>query len=495
MSDTVKSKGKKIKILIAASEVVPFAKTGGLADVAGALPKALKKQGHDVRLVMPRYKGIDETKFGIKETGLEVNIDIALFGHKGAIKEAKYPGTDIPVYFIDNTEFFFRGELYRTPEGEYHDNAERFMFFSRAVLEMIRIMDFKPDIIHCNDWHTGLIPVYLKNLYGREKFYGEIKTLYSIHNIAYQGIYEKEKLSHAALPAGLFNPGELEFYGKINYMKGGIVFSDAVNTVSERYKDEIQTPRFGYGLDGVLRGRKKDLYGILNGIDYDIWNPKTDTHLYINYDYGEMDNKDKLKKKLLEENGLKYHENVPLLGLVSRLDGQKGMDFIAAVMDDMMRMNLQFIVLGTGEERYHKALLDHANSFPEKMAARIKFDNTLAHNIYAGSDIFLMPSHFEPCGLGQLISLRYGTIPVVRETGGLADTVAQYNFKTKQGNGFVFSGYDPADFLKAVRVAADTYKNRNVWRKLRERGMKLDFSWESAAEKYTGLYNKIIGGK
>ena len=492
MTDIKNTKNKSLKILLAASEVVPFAKTGGLADVAGALPKALKKLGHDVRVVMPRYKPIDEDKFSIHKTGLSFDVDIALFKHAAEIKETVFPNTDIPVYFVDNTEFFYRDELYRTPQGEYWDNAERFMFFSKAVMEMIRIMDFKPDVIHCNDWHTGLVPVFLKNFYNTIDFYKDIGTVYSIHNIAYQGVYGSEILSHAGLPASLFSMDKMEFYGSVNFMKGGMVFADIINTVSNKYREEIQTPEFGWGLDGVLQSRKNDLYGVVNGIDYSIWDPALDKYIPVNYAPDTIQVKQTIKKKLLEENGLKFSENVPLIGLISRLDDQKGLDFIAAIIDDMMKMNLQFIVLGTGEEKYHKLLTEHRQAFPEKMAVNIKFDNKLAHNIYAGCDMFLMPSHFEPCGLGQLISLKYGTVPVVRETGGLADTVKQYNFKEKTGNGFVFSGFDPQDLLQAIRIAVDTFKNKTAWKKLMMNGMKENFSWEHAAGEYVEIYKKAM---
>lgn len=490
-----KKSPKKLKILFAASEVVPFAKTGGLADVAGALPKALRELGHDVRIVMPRYECINGEKFGIKPTQYAVNVDIALYNHRGEIHESTVPGTDIPVYFIDNPEFFHRPELYRTPQGEYWDNAERFIFFSRAVVEMIKEIGFQPDVINCNDWHTGLIPVYLKTIYSGDEFYKNIKTVYSIHNIAYQGAFDKSKLLHAGLWWDIFTMDKIEFYDMVNFMKGGIVFADKVNTVSEKYREEIMTPEFGYNLDGVLRNRQQDVVGILNGIDYSAWDPKTDKLLYSNYSEETIEDKENVKKKLLEENGLKYVEGVPLLGLVSRLDDQKGLDFIAAIIDDMMRLNIQFVLLGTGEERYHHMFNHLKNKYPEKLGVNIKFDNKIAHNIYAGSDMFLMPSRFEPCGLGQLISLKYGTIPIVRETGGLADTVKQYNFKTRQGNGFVFSGYNPWDLLHAIRMAADSYKNRTVWKRIMNNGMKQDFAWEGSAEHYVALYEKAMGIK
>ena len=488
-----KKSPKKLKILFAASEVVPFAKTGGLADVAGALPKALRELGHDVRIVMPKYQSINDEKFGIKPTKYAVNVDIALYNHRGEIYESTVPGTDIPVYFIDNPEFFHRAELYRTPQGEYWDNAERFMFFSRAAVEMIKEIDFKPDVINCNDWHTGLIPVYIKTIYSGDDFYKNIKTVYSIHNIAYQGVFDKYKLLHAGFSWDIFTMDKIEFYDMVNFMKGGIVYADKVNTVSEKYREEIMTPEFGYNLDGVLKNRDGDVTGILNGIDYSAWDPKTDKLLYNNYSEENIEVKEEVKKKLLAENGLKYVEGVPLIGLVSRLDDQKGLDFIAAIIDDMMRLNIQFVVLGTGEERYHHLFSHLKSKYPEKLGVNIKFDNKIAHNIYAGSDMFLMPSRFEPCGLGQLISLKYGTVPIVRETGGLADTVKQYNFKTKQGNGFVFPGYNPWDLMHAIRIATDAYKNRTVWKRLMNNGMKQDFAWESSAEHYISLYEKAIG--
>jgi starch synthase len=489
------AKIKPLKILIAASEVVPFAKTGGLADVTGALPKALRALGHDVRVVMPKYKKIDDAKFSVVDTGKSVNVNIALVDHAGAIKETVIPGTDVPVYMIDNTEFFYRDEIYRTSTGEYWDNAERFLFFSKAVLEMLKELDWQPDVINCNDWHTGLIPVFLKTTYAADPFYAPIATAYSIHNIAYQGFFPKEIMSHAGLPWEIFNMHQLEFYGGVNYMKGGIVFSDVVNTVSRRYKEEIETPEFGYNLDGVLRERRESLFGILNGIDYDLWNPATDNCLPVNYDIDTVEKKVEVKKKLLETLGLKYYENVPVVGLVSRFDDQKGLDNISKIMEEMMRLNMQFVVLGTGEERYHEMFRYWAGVFPEKLSASIKFDNTLAHMIYAGSDMFLMPSYFEPCGLGQLIALKYGTVPVVRETGGLADTVKCYNFKEKKGNGFSYAGYYATDLFNTIRVAVDTFKNQQVWKKIQNNGMKEDFSWEHSAERYVDLYNNALQKK
>lgn len=481
--------------MIAAAEVVPFAKTGGLADVTGALPKALRALGHDVRVVMPKYKKISDEKFNIRETGKEVDVDIALVKHTGTIKETVIPGTDIPVYMIDNTEFFYRDEIYRTPQGEYWDNAERFLFFSRAVVEMCKAIEWAPDVINCNDWHTGLIPVFLKTIYAGDVFYKDTAAVYSIHNIAYQGCFGKEMLSHAGLPWSIFNMHQLEFYGGINYMKGGIVFSELVNTVSRRYRDEIETPEFGYNLDGVLRARHEDLYGILNGIDYEAWDPMTDKLLPVNYNEKTIEKKEEVKKDLLKELGLKYYPNVPVIGLVSRFDDQKGLDVISRIMEEIMRLNIQFVVLGTGEERYHDMFRYWAGRFPEKLSASIMFDNKLAHNIYAGSDMFLMPSHFEPCGLGQLISLKYGTIPIVRETGGLADTVKSYNFKERKGNGFSYASGLPTDLFHVIRVAADTYRNKTVWRKIQSNGMREDFSWVHSAARYIDLYNAAIEKK
>jgi starch synthase len=396
------------------------------------------------------------------------------------------------VYFIDNAEFFYRDEIYRTPQGEYWDNAERFIFFSRCVVEMIKVMGWQPDVINCNDWHTGLIPAYIKTLYAWDGIYLDIATVYSVHNIAYQGFCDKEKMSHAGFGWDMYTPDKLEFYGGINLMKAGIVYADVVNTVSENYKKEIETPQFGYNLEGVLASRNADFHGVINGIDYDIWDPAHDKFLPVNYGMDDLHLKEEMKKKLLEASGLQYVENVPLIGMVSRLDWQKGLDHVAAIIDEMMRINLQFIVLGTGEQWYHDMLSSHMKSFPEKMAVHLKFDNKLAHEIYAGSDMFLMPSNFEPCGLGQLISLRYGTVPVVRATGGLVDTVEQFNFKTKQGTGFLFKGYNPYDFLQAIRIACDTYKNKTTWGRLVGNGMRKNFSWDRAAENYVELFNEAI---
>lgn len=485
---------KSLKILIAASEVVPFAKTGGLADVAGALAKAIKKLGHDVRVVLPKYRCISDEKFNIKDTGKRVIIDIALVKHIGVIKESVLPKTDVPVYFIENSEFFNREELYGPSYGEYWDNAERFMFFSRSVVEMLKEIDFIPDVINCNDWHTGLIPVYLKTIYKNSDngIYKNIATVYSIHNIAYQGYVSKEKLYHAGLPEELFTIDKLEFYGGINFMKGGIVFSDVINTVSKSYKKETETPAFGYNLDGVLRLRSENYFGIINGIDYEIWDPAVDNNIDVKYDSEKLHLKNEMKKILVKEIGIKYSENVPLLCMISRLDGQKGIDLIISIMEEMLKMNLQFVILGTGDKRYYDILFNFKNRYSDKFSFYFKFDDKLAHSIYAGADIFIMPSNFEPCGLGQLIALKYGTVPIVRAIGGLKDTVRQFNFKTKQGTGFLFYGNNPQNLLQTIRIAIDTYKNKSVWQKLMTNGMKENFSWEDSAREYIKLYYKAI---
>lgn len=489
------NKQRKLKILIAASEVVPFAKTGGLADVTGALPKSLRSIGHDVRVVMPLYRKIDRVKYGIKETEAKISINIALVDHPAVIHEGSLPDSDVKVYFIDCPSFFDRDEIYRTPQGEYWDNNERFMYFSKAILEMIKVVGWVPEVINCNDWHTGLVPVFLKTIYADDPVLKDIASVYSIHNIAYQGFAAKDMISHAGLPWNLFNMHQLEFYGGINYMKGGIVFSEVVNTVSEKYKEEIKTHEYSYNLEGVLWSRDKDLFGILNGIDYTSWNPATDKLLPVNYTPETIELKTEVKKKLLEEFGLKYYENVPVVGLVSRLDDQKGLDFIAEIIEEMMKLNLQFVVLGTGEEHYHRLFRGLAAKYNEKLGVALKFDNGIAHRIYAGSDMFLMPSRFEPCGLGQLISLKYGTVPIVRETGGLADTIKHYNFKDKKGNGFVFQGYNPWDLFRAIHVATDTYKNQSVWKKIQQHGMKENFSWDIAAVNYEELYDLALHNK
>ena len=458
-----------MKILFCSSEAVPFAKTGGLADVAGSLPAYLKKLKLDVRVCLPKYKCV-------KVKGQRA-------------KMAK----NIPVYLIKNEQYFNRPYLYGTQIGDYPDNLDRFSFFCKTVLELLKKENFKPDIIHCNDWQTALIPVYLRTIYRDDPFYSGIKTIFTIHNMAYQGVFGKDEYQKLGLGWEYFHMEALEFYGMVNLMKGALVFSDFITTVSPTYSGEIQTAEFGCKLEGVLSKRKDFLTGILNGIDYSEWNPMTDKELFRKYSSILASDKVYNKVALQKECGLPVKPDTPLLGVVGRLAQQKGFDILAEAIDEICSMNLQFILLGTGDEIYHNIMRDIAKKYPKKTSINIKFDAVLAKRIYASSDMFLMPSRYEPCGLGQLISLRYGTIPIVRKTGGLADTITGFNPQTGQGNGFVFEEYSQAALLGAIKRALNAYKDRKLWQGLVKRAMEYDFSWGNSAREYAKLYKKVIG--
>jgi starch synthase len=458
-----------MKILQAASEVVPFAKTGGLADVAGTLPLALEKLGQEIIIALPRYKTIDNSKFKI--TGISEDISCSLIGR------------NIKVFFIENDKYFNRLGLYGDKTGDYPDNLDRFSYFCKRALELLKELKFTPDIIHCHDWQTALIPVYLKTLYKRDPFYKKIKTIFTIHNIGYQGLFLKEEYTKLGLDWSLFNIEMLEFYGKVNILKGGIVFSDIINTVSNTYSKEIQTKEFGFGMEGILSRRKNDVFGILNGLDYSIWNPETDKFIVKNYSAQNIEDKDKNKEELQRICKLPLKKETPLFGIVSRLAEQKGFDILAEALPVICKMDLQLVILGTGDLKYHVILENIAKKYPKVISLHLKFDDALAHKIYAGSDIFLMPSKYEPCGLGQLISLRYGTIPLVFKTGGLADTV-------NKENGFVLERYSEEDLIKALQEAARTFKNNKKWPELIRRATQYNFSWEESAKKYLKLYEK-----
>ncbi|MFQ5866818.1 MAG: glycogen synthase GlgA [bacterium] len=484
--------GVELKILLASSEVVPFAKTGGLADVSGALPRAIKAQDHEVRVVMPRYRVVNNQKFGLKNLTKRLAIPV---GGKVAIVSILEGELErgIPVYFIDYKPYFEREELYGTPEGAYEDNAERFILFSRAVLEAIKATGFQPNVIHCNDWQTGLIPVYLKTLYKNDPFFQRTATVLTIHNIAYQGIFPKEILNLSGLGQEEFAPEKLELYGQVSFLKGGLVYADVLNTVSVTYSEDIQSsPEFGYGLEGVLAHRSQDLYGILNGIDYDEWNPAKDELIAVNYTIEEIDNKMECKKGLLEENNLPVNLNRPLVGMISRLAQQKGLDIIGEAIDEIMYLDLYFILLGMGEEEYHRLFSRIGRKYPRKAAIHITFDNRLAHRIYAGCDLFLMPSRYEPCGLGQLISLAYGTAPVVNPTGGLADTIQEFEPETGKGNGFLLSEYSSSALVNALKRAISVYRRNEAWQRLVKNMMEANFSWAASTKEYLKLYQRAM---
>jgi len=480
-----------VRVLMVSPEAVPFAKTGGLADVAGALPKALKNTGVDVALVMPKYRDVDEERFSLRETGITIKVPIAGGSKKATVLKGKIEG-NIPVYFIRNDKYYDRKELYGTAHGDYPDNAERFVFFSRAVLELSKAIDFKADVIHCNDWQTALIPVYIKTLYKDDLFFSETATVLTVHNLGYQGLFWHFDMHLTGLGWDLFTPEGIEFFGKINFLKGGLVFSDIITTVSKGYSREIQTEELGHGLEGVLSQRKNVLYGIVNGIDYDEWDPATDTYITTNYSPEDIKGKAICKSELQRLYSLPVKKETPLIAMISRLAGQKGFDLIEGAIDELMAMDLQVVFLGTGDRKYQELLEEIGSRYPKKAGVKIGYDVALAHKIEAGADVFLMPSRYEPCGLNQLYSLKYGTIPVVRATGGLDDTIKNFNPRTGNGNGFKFRDYSSDALLKCVSKAVELYKDKRRWKKIMQNAMACDFSWEHSAKEYVKVYNKAL---
>jgi len=483
-----------MKILFASSEAVPFAKTGGLADVSGSLPRVLAEMGHEVFLILPKYRSIDEKRFPLTKTGITLKVPIALRVETAEV----YSCESLPrlhSLFIRKDAYYDRDQLYGMPSGDFEDNAERFTFFSRALLEAALALDVNPAIIHCNDWQTGLAPVYLKTLYRNSSSLKPAASIFTVHNIGYQGLFWHYDLQLTNLGWELFTPQALEFYGKINFLKAGMVFADAVTTVSRKYMEEIQTPEFGKGLDGVLRDRKEDLYGILNGVDYDEWSPVKDPFIKERYSPAELKGKRTCKADLQREFGLELREEIPLIGMISRLDEQKGFDLIEAIMEKLMELGPQCVLLGTGKEKYHLLLENWQKKYPRQLGVKIAFNNVLAHKIEAGADMFLMPSRYEPCGLNQIYSLKYGTVPIVRATGGLDDTITDFTPQAAAGNGFKFRDYTASALLEAIQRALEAYRDRPLWENLMVRGMSADFSWERSAGEYLKAYQATIEKK
>ncbi|MEW6025861.1 MAG: glycogen synthase GlgA [Planctomycetota bacterium] len=476
-----------------ASEMVPFAKTGGLADVLGALTAQLKKSRINVTAFLPLYKQVKTNTPGLISTGITVKVQIGDNLVSGTIWKSKIGNAD--VYFIQRDEYFQRDYLYGTAEGDYKDNAARFIFFSRAVLEAIKTLGIKCDIIHCHDWQSALIPVYLKTLYKKEPCFKNTKTLLTVHNLAYQGLFWHWDMKLIGLGWEYFNYKQLEFYGQVNFLKGGLVFADMLSTVSPRYAREIQTPAFGERLDGVLRERAGDLYGIINGVDYGQWSPATDKFIPVKYSPAKLADKYKNKQALQKKCNLPT-DDVPIIGMIGRLAGQKGFDLVSEAFDEIMsasggKTGCQFVLLGTGEEKYHQIFRDIARKYPSQVSANITFDNALAHLITAGADMFLMPSRYEPCGLNQLYSLKYGTIPIVHETGGLADSIQPVQ-QSKRPTGFSFRNYSAAEMLACIRSALALYEDKKSWKQLMKNAMQQDFSWEHSSKEYIGLYKKLL---
>lgn len=473
-----------LKVLFVAAEAVPFIKTGGLADVAGSLPKALTAQGVDIRVVMPKYENIPaEYQQKMKHIG-ETTVNLSWRSQYCGV--SKLTQDSVPFYFIDNEYYFKRSGLYG-----YDDDAERFAFFSKAVFEILPLIDFVPDIIHCNDWHAGMVSVFLKDQYHFK--YPKLRTVYTIHNLRYQGVFGKDIMGDIlGLDWKHFHEGGVEFDGDVNYMKSGIVYSDFITTVSQSYAEEIKCPFYGEQLDALLREKSHCLAGIINGIDYDVYDPRKDEKIYYKYSteniYDKVENKVKLQEKL----GLPQNRSIPMIGLVARLVAPKGLDLIAHVIEELISgENVQIVILGTGESQYEELFRNMAWKYPRKVSANIMFDNELAQQIYAAADMFLMPSQYEPCGIGQLIALKYGTIPIVRETGGLKDSVRAYNKYDGTGNGFSFANYNAHELLFAIKKALGAYDDKAVWQGIIKNAMKSDFSWQRSAKQYLKLYENL----
>jgi starch synthase len=480
----------RLRILLVASEVEPFAKTGGLADVARALPRALARLGHDVRVFMPKYRGVDRGPGRLEPVVERLPVPLGDRVVEGAVRAGRLQ-PDLPVYFLEQDQYYDRPYLYTTPEGDYPDNCERFVFFCRAALAVLPALGWTPHVIHAHDWQTALIPVYLETLYRDDPALRDVATVFTVHNLAYQGQFWHYDLPLTGLGWDLFTPAGIEFYGKISFLKGALVFSDLLTTVSPTYAREIQTPEYGEGLDGVLRDRAADLTGILNGLDSETWNPATDAEIPKRFGPDDREGKAVCKTALREELGLPDPGRPsPLWAVVSRLVDQKGLDLVAAAVPAIVQAGGQFVLLGAGDERYEREFTALARAHPRAVAVRVGFNPALARRIYAGADSFLMPSRYEPCGLGQLIALRYGAIPVVRRTGGLADTVRDWDGTA--GTGFAFDDPTPEACRGAVTRALDTYAQPAAWSHLCRNAMAEDFSWDASADRYVSCYRKAL---
>ncbi|HTS11386.1 MAG TPA: glycogen synthase GlgA [Candidatus Limnocylindrales bacterium] len=472
-----------MKILFVSSEGLPYSKTGGLADVVEALPKALAEAGHEVAVLLPRYRGNKVASTLVSSITVALGDELRF----PAIAEGQ-PVAGVRYFFVDDPTFFDREQLYGDKSGDYRDNAERFAEFSRVAIEFMKRV-WLPDVVHCHDWQAALVPVLLRTQHSEDPVVRSLPVVFTIHNLAYQGMFPYTELRNIGLPDTLFTMDRLEFYGKVNFLKGGLIFSDYLTTVSRRYAKEIQTPEYGCGLEGVIRDRADRLVGILNGVDYAIWSPEADTFIAQNYSAHNLEGKKACKKNLLELFRLP-DENLerPLIGIISRFADQKGFDLIAEIGTEMMKENMALVALGTGQPEYEKLFKDLAERYPARVGVKIGYDNALAHRIEAGSDMFLMPSRYEPCGLNQIYSLRYGTVPVVRATGGLDDTIQNFDPKTQQGTGFKFEEYSGEQLLECIRAALKTYRDPKLWKAVQANGMAKDFSWKASAAAYVTVY-------
>jgi starch synthase len=487
-----------VNILFATTEAAPFSKTGGLGDVCGALPRALDRRGQNPVIILPAFRQSHAAGVPIEPTGISVRIPIGQKMVEGHYLRSRLPGTDVPVFLIEQHDYYDRPQLYREDGEDYKDNCERFTFFCRAALEAITLLDLRTDLVHCHDWCAGLIPAYLKTLYASKRAYKRLASVMTIHNLSYQGNFWHWDMALTGLDWKYFNWRQMEFYGNLSFLKTGIVFADTLSTVSPTYAEEILSTPLGCGLEGVLQSRSEDLVGIINGVDYDQWNPETDEYLEANrYSVANFaEGKAACKADLQRRLGLPERPDVPLLAAVGRLVDQKGFDLIARVMKQWAEnVDAQWVILGTGEPKYHHVLGTLAQEYPQKVAVRLEFSDELAHRIEAGADMFLMPSQYEPCGLNQLYSLKYGTVPVVRATGGLVDTVTDTNEHTLAAGtatGFAFEEYTSIELAAALQRAIRAYGNQATWRQLIATGMQQDWSWQQSAEQYAGLYERTL---
>ncbi|AEB08971.1 glycogen synthase GlgA [Desulfobacca acetoxidans] len=482
---------RALHIMFVVSEAVPFAKTGGLADVAGSLPLALSRAGMHLSVVMPLYGVIKQGNFTLTKELTDLEVAFDFFKLTFDVYRADVEG--VSFYFIERDEFFERRQLYGTPKGDYFDNLERYTFLAKTLLPVCQALNLNPDIIHCHDWQSALVPVYLREKWREAECFAQTASVFTIHNLAYQGLFRKEKYHLLDLDPSLFSIDGLEFYDQINFLKAGILWADAITTVSRQYSREIQTPEFGCGLEGVLQSRAASLTGIVNGVDYRTWNPASDKLIAAPFSPGNLAGKTKNKKALMEAFLLdaKLLE-APLFGMVSRLADQKGLDLLSAILPELMAAKATLVILGTGEEKYHQLLTEAAQKYRGQLGIKIAFDNQLAHLIEAGADMFLMPSHYEPCGLNQIYSLKYGTIPVVRATGGLVDTIEPVDAQKKTGTGFRFTGKTPEAFWACMQEAMQAYQNKTLWKQLMSNAMNQDFSWEASATMYESLYRQTL---
>lgn len=483
-----------MKIAFVTSEVAPFAKTGGLADVSGALPVELAKKGNDIKVFLPAYDSIKSKNFDLKKIDVfnHINVRVGENTYTIELYELEDTNNKLTYYFIGNSTFFDRNAIYT----DSYDENQRFIFFQKAVIELIQNLKWSPDIVHCNDWQTGLMPMLLKHNYSWDRMFDKTATIFTIHNIGYQGVFAKDTIHYAEIPSEYYNPGgACEFYGNISFLKTSICLADIITTVSPTYAKEIMTEEFGSGMQGILQTRVDDLYGIINGVDYNIWNPELDDLIPYKYSINNLEGKLKNKKVLLEKINLPYNKDVPVIGIVSRIVSQKGFDIFVDAVKYLKELKVQWVILGKGDYYYENKLIEVAKLYPNNISVNLHYDDAFAHLIEAGADIFLMPSKYEPCGLNQIYSLKYGTIPVVRRTGGLADTIKDWDenyFNNQSGCGFVFDGYHGYLLYYAVKRAVSSFNNKNYWSKLIKNAMNCDYSWGKSAESYLKLYEQAL---